>query len=222
MGRTSKHAAKPRVVAAVAAGKALKQAARSAGVAPSTITRWRKRDRRFDRQIVAAMQSATPHADFAASMANVVGSGTAGTPSEVFAAAALSGAVSRSDEELDAMSNAQDVLGNPDLTYVDLSRLAGRESTEIKEAVSTHPNTSGATLHYLGLSDRSPAPVVAAVIDNPRTLDETYHALLECHVWDIALARSQHTPRNVIEKLALSRHLETRDTAKATLAGLGA
>ena len=144
------------------------------------------------------------------------------TTDGVFLAASLAGVASRSDKELDAISNAVEVLENPDLTYVDLSRLAGSESAEIKEAVAAHPNTSSATLHYLGTSDTSPVAAVAAVIHNPRTLDETYQALLGRNTCDLALARSRRTPRNIMERLALSRHLQTRDTARAALAELGA
>ena len=51
MGTRNKQRAKPRVVAGVELGHTLEQAARNAGVAPSTVAKWRKRDRRFDEQL---------------------------------------------------------------------------------------------------------------------------------------------------------------------------
>lgn len=54
MSRNNKHHAKPRVVAGVKSGQSLEQVSRSAGVSPATVAKWRKRDRRFDQQILAA------------------------------------------------------------------------------------------------------------------------------------------------------------------------
>ena len=107
------------------------------------------------------------------------------------------------------------------MTYDDLSRLALSECAEIREAVASHPNTSGATLHYLATTGRPSAGVVAAVIDNPATLEETYRALAEAGVWDLRLAGSKRTPRRIMEGLTLSRHLATRDTARDSLDVLG-
>lgn len=56
MGRSNKQAAKPRVVAGVQNGSTVEQAARNAGVHPSTVAKWRKQDRSFDQQLKDAMQ----------------------------------------------------------------------------------------------------------------------------------------------------------------------
>lgn len=212
--------AKTKVIVGVQAGQTLQQAVGSAGVSLSTVARWRKRDRGFDQQVIAAMQPATPRADFAEAMVGAVASGIADTPDKVFAAASLAGSVGRSREEL-AEFTAEQIRDTPDLTFADLNKLADSPSEDIQLAIIGHRNVHGAVLHWLGTSEKSSGDVVRAVLDHPSTREETYQDIYSMSKWDVSLAGSKRTPKELLLRLAISHHLPTQEAARATLSEMG-